>query len=82
VGSEVVNNLSLHFINSASYVLIQDQKMKEARTMLKNCIPYLESTNPDALLLSVALNNLSVLTARQEKYYKALYYVLRAMQMM
>ena len=50
--------------------------------MLKKALDYLESTEPDPILLSIALNNLGALTFESNKYYKGLYYVLKAMEIM
>lgn len=62
--------------------MIQDNNKSEAKAILKKALDYLDSTDPDPTMLAIALNNLCVLTIEGHKFYKALHYVLNAMQIM
>ena len=49
---------------------------------MKNSIKYLDSTEPDAILLTTALNNLCIIRMRDKKYYKSVNILLQMIQIM
>lgn len=63
--------MSLHFILLSSYSMIENNQISAAKSLLKKALNYLDSTDPDPILLTTALDNLCVLWMDDGKYYKA-----------
>ncbi len=61
VNNQIINNISLHFIILSSYAMIESKQLYSAKQLLKKSINYIDSTDPDPILLTTALNNLCVL---------------------
>lgn len=80
--SALLNNLSLHFLLLSSYAMIENGQRKAAKDLLKKAINYLDSTDPDPILLTTALNNLCTLWMSDKKYYKAVNLLLRTVEVM
>lgn len=69
--NQIINNLSLHFLLLSSYGMIENGQKGAAKDLLKKALNYLDSTDPDPILLTTALNNLCILWMDDKKYYKA-----------
>lgn len=82
VANQIINNLSLHFILLSSYAMIENGQRLEAKDLLKKALNYLDSTDPDPILLTTALNNLCILWISDQKYYKAVNVLFQMVEIM
>lgn len=71
VVNQIINNISLHFLLLASYVMIENGDKASAKDLLKKSLNYIDSTDPDPILLTTALNNLCILRMERGKYFKS-----------
>lgn len=82
VANQIINNLSLHFILLSSYAMIENGQRLDAKELLKKALNYLDSTDPDPILLTTALNNLCILWIGDKKYYKAVNVLFQIVEIM
>lgn len=82
VANQIINNLSLHFILLSSYAMLESGERSAAKDLLKKGLSYLNSTDPDPILLTTAINNLCVLWMGDRKYYKAVNALLQIVELM
>lgn len=62
--------------------MLENNQKKSAKDLLKKALNYIDSTEPDAILLTTALNNLCILWIEDRKYYKAVNVLLQMVKIM
>ena len=82
VVNQIINNISLHFLLLASYAMIENGDKASAKDLLKKSLNYIDSTDPDPILLTTALNNLCILRMEKGKYFKSVNILLSMIEIM